>query len=131
MDTEDFHDEDVSSSVAKFEEMVKNKDWHFFDPEELENIIEYYIADDKLKKAISVIEFAREQHPYSVIFIIKKVQVHTILGHYEEGLEMIELAEILEPANDEVAVMKGEIYLHLEQPEDAYACFDRAIQNTD
>ena len=106
MEADDFRDEDITSSVEKYEEMVKNRDWQFFDPEELENIIDFYISDDKLKKASSVVEFAQEQHPYSVTFIIKKSHIALLSGNYDEALELAERAEVLEPSNEEVQVLK-------------------------
>ena len=62
--------------VDRYEQMLADETQYFFDAEELEDIVEYYIEKNNTKKSLQAIEFAIGQYPFSTIFSIKK-----ILGH--------------------------------------------------
>ena len=44
--------------VDRFEEMIQNDKQYFFDSEEFEDIIDYYIDKNNPKKSLQVIEYA-------------------------------------------------------------------------
>jgi hypothetical protein len=50
MDADDFLDEEVQSNVQRYEKMLRNKTREFFEAEALEDICDYYIQKEKLKK---------------------------------------------------------------------------------
>ena len=70
--------EDPKFSVERYEEMIRNHDQYFFDAQAFENIIDYYIEKNDPPKALQVAEYARNQHPFAAVFLIKKAQLLVI-----------------------------------------------------
>ena len=54
---------DAVEKVALFESMIKGETFTFFDVEDFELIIEYYLELDFKKKAKKALEIALEQYP--------------------------------------------------------------------
>ena len=72
---------DAQQSVERYEEMIRNQDQYFFDAQAFEYIIDNYIEKNDPVKAIQVVEFALNQHPYAAIFLIKQAQLLLSLIH--------------------------------------------------
>ena len=75
---EDFEfgfNDDGQQSVERYEEMIRNQDQYFFDAQAFEYIIDNYIEKNDPVKALQVVEFALNQHPYAAVFLIKQAQL--------------------------------------------------------
>ena len=55
---------DAINKVALFEAMLRDKSFTFFDVEDFELIIEYYLEFDFKKKAKKALEIALDQYPW-------------------------------------------------------------------
>ena len=58
-------DDDRFTTVKRFEDMLGSNKPLYFDVEEFEDIIEFYIDNNNLNHANKAIEIALEQHPIS------------------------------------------------------------------
>ena len=54
-----------SYAVAKFESMLKENNILFFDVDEFEEIIEYYLQYGRISKAKRALDIGLSQHPYA------------------------------------------------------------------
>ncbi|MFM9075512.1 MAG: hypothetical protein ACKORJ_08120, partial [Bacteroidota bacterium] len=56
---------DEDELVKRYEAMLRNKERTFFDLDEFETIIDHYIEANKNKRALTAVELAVEQYPFS------------------------------------------------------------------
>jgi tetratricopeptide (TPR) repeat protein len=57
--------------------------------------------------------------------------VFVLLGKFEDAIEEIEKAELYEPFNPELLLLKGETLLNYQNFEEAEICFAKALEHTD
>lgn len=68
-DDEGFLDDyEVKELVKKFENQFENDQFSFFDADELNILLDYYIQNDELKKIITISEIAERFHTHSSIY---------------------------------------------------------------
>ena len=67
--------ENTNYYIERFEEMLKRNEQYFFDVEEFEDIIDFYLNKNNPGKALEAIKLASLQHPASTEILIKKAQV--------------------------------------------------------
>jgi len=132
--------------INRFELMVKDDMQYFFDVDEFEIIIDYYLDTQNLQMGEKAISEGLKQHPSCSDFDIRKARLLAFEKKYYEALELLNQIELLEPANDEVYAAKGEIYsmmnkhelaikeykksiLYSENPEDIYASIAYEYEN--
>lgn len=108
--------------INRFEEMLKNNDLYYFNPEAYEYIIEYYLEKNKLKKALKASDFAISQYPYSSDFKLFKATILINIGHYQEAEEIIENLETFSQ-DDEILMLKGVLLAHKGEYESALKHF--------
>ena len=66
-------DADYTSSLNKFEQMLKENGSYFFDVEEFESVIDHYLERSDTSKAKQAIDISLLQHPTSSALKLKKV----------------------------------------------------------
>ena len=73
----DFEENDdlIFPLVEKFEEMLEQRASYFFDVDEFEDIINFYLELQDYKKAGLAIQMAMKQHPASATFQLKNAQL--------------------------------------------------------
>ena len=67
--------ENPEKSILKFESMLKTDDVYFFDAEDFEEIIHYYLNQGKVSLGKKAIQIGLEQHPHSAELKLLKVEV--------------------------------------------------------
>src|SRR5205809_167047 len=92
-------DEESRYLAEKYEKQQREQSRTFFDTDEYESIVDYYIQAGKPKKAGKVLEQAMSQHPYSVTLLLKKAELLTLNQKFEEALEILEEALLFEQNN--------------------------------
>lgn len=102
--------EHVSLAVKRFEQMLRLKEAYFFDHDDLEDIISFYLQENLQQKALKAIRFASGQYPGSTVFVLRKSQVLAAGGQFQEALDLLEDLEIFEPGNPEIHITRGGIY---------------------
>ncbi|MCG9879847.1 MAG: tetratricopeptide repeat protein [Bacteroidia bacterium] len=131
MEGNDFLGEDVSSNVQRYEKMVRNKTKDYFDTEAMEGIIDYYIQTVKYKRAIEAVAFGQELYPTHVNFWVKLAEVYVLQNKFELAQAELDRAELYEPFNPDLFLLKGEVCINLGELEDAEVYFERALMHTD
>src|SRR5687768_4024456 len=99
--------ENINAHIRKFEEMLKHDKQYFFDVDDFEGMVDYYIEGNNPNKALEVIDFATSQHPYSSVFLLRKAQLLSAINKPQKALEILSRVEAIEPANIEVYISKG------------------------
>lgn len=103
----------INSLRKRFEEMVKMNQTLFFDVDDFENLIDYYMSRSKKHFTEIAIREALEQHPKHNGFLLKKAQHLIAVEKNMEALELLDLLEKSDPFNSEVFFIKGGLYSQL------------------
>jgi len=76
--------------ARKFEEMLENNDEFYFDTDELEDIIIYYLELGDISFAEQAVQYALKLHPASLEIKTKKLEVLLELENYTEAKRIID-----------------------------------------
>lgn len=122
---------EVMSKVTRFESMLANQENYYFDCEEFQDIIEYYILRADFDQAKNVVEYSLNLHPTNVDLKILKTQVLVGFLKNKEALELVEEIELYEPHNFDLILVKGTILSKLKMSDRAIACFKRCLNHSE
>ncbi|MGI9527554.1 MAG: tetratricopeptide repeat protein [Weeksellaceae bacterium] len=86
--------------ITRFEEMLEENEYYYFDTEEFTEIISYYLDVGDLPFAQKAIEYAIELHPESVSLKVKVLEYYIEIEELHLASELI--AELKEPAKNEL-----------------------------
>jgi tetratricopeptide (TPR) repeat protein len=114
--------------IDKFEDMLNQKRIGYFDVEDFEVIIDYYLIHLKLKKALIVVEESLRQHPGSDLLLLWKARVFFKMAKYNTSLRVIDSISDKD-FDEDVLMLKGEILLRLERFSTADLTFRRIVDN--
>lgn len=128
---ESFDDENEDlgfSAIHKYEQMLADKSNAYFDVEEMEEIIEYYIEQEELTKAIAAVDFGLSQHPNEATILILKSEIHLELDQSKQALESLQNAIAHNPCNPEVYSAMGGVYSRLKSPREAIYYYEKSLE---
>ena len=114
--------------VARFESMMSSKDHHFFESDELEDIIEYYSEKGKWKKALNAVELALEYYGFNTDFHIHKTNLLISLEKYNEALNILNEIEPIIPLQFELHLYKGDCLMFLEEYAESILSYKKALE---
>jgi len=117
----------LSSSIKRYEEMMRLKERYFFDVDALLKIIDHFIETLQFDQALDVARYAHSLHPQSISFNLKEAHLFAMLGREEEALVLLETVEHVNPFDAEIHIIRGNIYNALEQFPRAIASFKKAL----
>lgn len=129
-DSQDDHRE-AMSAVTRFESMVANEENYYFDCEEFQDIIEYYLLRLEFQQANHVVDYSLNLHPTSIDLKILKTQVLVGLLKYKDALDLVEEIELFEPNNVDLLLVKGATLSKLKMSDRAIKCFLSALPHAE
>ena len=118
--------EDFEKSLKRFEDMISTGAQYFFDADELEEIIDYYMQWFNLELAKKALDFALEQYPYSSSIKIKLAQYLSSQHKTREALDLLNEIEEVESTNSELYMTRGYIYSQTGLSEQAIENYKKA-----
>lgn len=96
-------------SVFRFESMLKTNKVLFFDSEEFENIIDYYLTQGKIQLAKRALKFGLQQHPSSLDLRLFQVEIFVFEDKLDLAERLIEELVLIDPTYDEIHIQKASI----------------------
>ena len=96
--------------VSEFESSFEQGDIGFLNEKVLLQLVDYYEDEYLFDKAIEVINIAIEQYRYRSDFYIIKTRLQLSLGHLDDALETLEIAENMAPYEREIQMLKVRIF---------------------
>lgn len=106
----DFEFDETTDLVMRFERMMAEDRQEFFDPEELEIIIDYYFASEEYRKALTVADYGIQFYPDLPDFYIRKAQVYLEQSRIDESRKMLKEAQKIAPDNPDVLYLQADIH---------------------
>ena len=123
-----YENEEFQILLRKYEDMRSGIQSIFFDVEEFEQIIDYYLDDFQYDEAREAANHGKEQHPTSVEIKYKFIHIYIEQGKPKKALAMLEEIPVWEKNNPERYFLKGTALCLLGKLKDAEAQFDRALE---
>ncbi|WP_081212442.1 tetratricopeptide repeat protein [Salegentibacter sediminis] len=124
------HNDENNFSLTRFESMLKTNDVLFFDSNEFENIINYYLENGKIALAKKAVKLGLAQHPGSTNLKLFKVEILV----FEDKLDLADglLSELqdLESSNEEIYIQKAQIFSKRDEHLKAIQMLEMALENT-
>ena len=105
---DDFQDF-FSDSIIKFESMINSNKFLFFDTEEFESIIIYYLESGNSSMANKAIKMAIEQYPKNTSILLLKVEALIFENNIEEAEKIIDSLYEIDRNNSEIIIQKSRI----------------------
>jgi len=122
------HDSELDKVILRFERMRKNKETCYFDVNEFETIIDYYLEGNNPVNAFEATSLACELHPNSVPILIRKARVLLEKGRATEALTIAKRLENIEPGNCDIYLCKATALAMLGDINGARKVFDLALE---
>ncbi|MBL4585573.1 MAG: DUF3808 domain-containing protein [Flavobacteriales bacterium] len=128
---EEREDERLNECLVKFENMLSNDDQYYFDVSDLEELIDHYLERMHLEKAWKVLELASQQHPHSSEFELKRAEILSLKGDFEQAMLSIKLLESIMPNSHELLMTKAGILSEKGDHLQSIAIYDQAISTAE
>ncbi len=119
--------QDENQSILRFEKMLKNNEFYFFDVDEFEGLIDHYIEIGNPKHALKAVEMGCEQHPSAFSLLLYKAQLLASTHKPRKALEVLNKVEAVEPNNIDVLLIKGTVFSQLREYRKAIDSYRMAI----
>lgn len=114
--------------IAKFESMLKTDEVYFFDAEDFEEIIHYYLNAGKVSLAKKAISLGLNQHPQVINLRLLDVEVLVFENKLEKAEEILDTIELIDQFNDEIYIQRANIYSKQDRHLDAIGALQKALE---
>lgn len=125
------HNEDKNFSLSRFESMLKTNNVLFFDSEEFESIINYYMENGKIALAKKATKLGLEQHPTSTNLKLFQVEMYIFEDKLEIAEELLDELQLLESSNEEIYIQRANIYSRKDDHKKAISLLEKALEITE
>ena len=119
--------EQLRELLKQYENFKCGRSHSFIEEDAFEKIIDYYQEKENLVKAMEAAEIGSEQFPYSSLLLIKKADVLIANRRYQDALDVLEQASLLDGADINLYILKTDAYLALDQQEKAVVLLEEAL----
>ena len=114
--------------VNKFEDMIENNLELYFDTEELEDIIIYYLELGDLKNAENAVNYGLQLHPNSIEIKVKQLEVLIEFEFYAPAKELLKELQTVAGESTDYLACCAKYYSNLGNPKKAIEFCKRAIE---
>ena len=104
-----FNSGETKSSIEKFKRMLKTNLNFYFDAQEFEDIIVYYLGLGDNQLAKKALQMGLDQHPSCHELLLLQSELYIIDEKYDTALKLLECIEDLNPSNEEIALQRATI----------------------
>ncbi len=118
-------DDESTDLIYRYEQFLTGKANGYFDVEELENIVEYYLRRGSTKDCNKVIDFGLKLHPNNSILKTKRAKIYLVTGDEKKAFRVLE--SLAESTDYEVILLKIEVLIKLEKVKEAFALSTKLI----
>jgi tetratricopeptide (TPR) repeat protein len=100
----------TTALIKKYENMLASNEIYFFDVDQFEEISEHYYFEGDFKRAIAVLDMARNQHPQASTLLLKRAQCLVSINKLDEAARELEVAESIEPNSEELMIARANLF---------------------
>jgi len=121
--------EDLRELLRQYQNLRSGRSHSFLDEESFEKIIDYFDDKEDIPQALEAVELAISQYPYSSALLIRKADLLIASRQYQEALNILEQAELLDATDINLFILKTDAYLALDQQDKAVALLQEALMH--
>lgn len=105
-----FSNNNDNQPLSKFELMLKTNSVYFFDSNEFEEIILFYVDSGKFSLAKKALHLGLSQHPSSVSLKLIHVELMILDEKLDKAEKMLDQLKEIEPSNEDIYIQKATIF---------------------
>ncbi len=118
-------------SLSRFESMLKTNSVFFFDSNEFEEIIHFYLENGKIALAKKATKLGLEQHPSSTNLKLFRVEMFVFENELDTAEDLLEELFLLEKSNEELYIQKANILSRRDKHKEAIKVLEIALGLTE
>ncbi|MES2795706.1 MAG: tetratricopeptide repeat protein, partial [Bacteroidota bacterium] len=103
--------DEVNLNILRFEKMLENNQNEYFDLVNYEQIIEFYLEENKVSKALEACNLALESFPFSLEVTLHKAQILANYNKLNEALGLLEELQLMYPSDKDINFLKANILM--------------------
>jgi len=126
-----WYDDEVLSSVSRYENMMKNHTHCFFDVHEFEDIIDYYLDSENITEATTAADYATRIYPLASSIQLRMAEILIDKSQPVNALNLLNKLEHLESGEYGVYLLRGAALNMIGKPREAQRQFEKAISMAD
>ena len=120
-------DDEANEVVKRYEQFLAGSSAGYFDIEEMESIVEYYLRRGRTKDSSKALELGLQLHPNSNTLKIKRGKIYLAVGDINKALQT--LNSLSENTEYEALILKTEVLLRLGRSKEAFALALSILEN--
>ncbi len=128
---QNFRKDDDHLALSKFESMLQSNKVYFFDSEEFEEIVYYYMDSGKINLAKKAIALSLTQHPSSISLKLIKVELLIFENKLKLAEKLLINLESIDPNYDEIFIQKAAVLSKMNNHKAAIIELKKALNLTD
>ncbi len=117
-------------SLSRFESMLKTNSVYFFDSNEFEEIIHYYLENGKIALAKKATKLGLNQHPSATNLKLFQIEMYIFENELDTADELLDELYQLEKSNEEIYIQKANIFSRREKHKEAIKLLEKALKIT-
>jgi len=126
-----FEDQDTYTLVRQFEQALSEGRQPYYDVEDLELILEYYLETGSFAQMRSALALAQEIHPLAFVFKVKEVQLDIATKDYTKAQAKLNHLEGLNMRSAELLIARATILIHQGNNEAGLKILDKAFNDAE
>ena len=121
----------LQALVTRYERIRSGQSAPFFSPEEFEDLLVHFFDQNDYDKTLEVADFALSRYAYTPEFYKWKALIHKINLEEDEAMAVLDKLATYAPNNDEVLLLRLEVYVHFQHVEPAREVLDQLLMMTE
>jgi len=126
-----WYDDEMLSSVSRYEDMLKNHTRCFFDVHEFEDIIDYYLDSENFSEAATAAKYAARIYPMASSIQLRLAEILIDKGQPVKALNVLNKLEHLESGEYGIYLLRGAALNMMGKPREAQRQFEKAVEMAD
>jgi len=120
-------DDESSDIVKRYEQFLSGTAPGYFDVEELENIIEFYLRKGRTKDCTKALDLGLKLHPNNTALKTKRAKIYLATGDATKAFHILD--KLAESTDYEVILLKIEVLIKLERTKEARMLSEKLIED--
>ena len=120
-------DDESNDTVKRYEQFLSGTATGYFDVEELENIVEYYLRHGRTKECAKALKLGLQLHPNNNALKTKRAKIYLATGDNKKAFRLLD--SLTETTDYEVILLKIEVLTKLGRMKEARALSDNLVIN--
>ncbi len=121
-------DDESNEIIKRYEAFLSNRGVSgYFDVEEMESIVDYYLRKGRTKESTNALEFGFKLHPNSSVLMTKRAKIYLAVGDTQKAYRILESHS---DKNDyEVNLLRIDVLTRLERNQEAHQLCEKLIES--